>query len=303
MEPALIMQSMQELVYVASVLDQHVDVETSSISNLFTGVLPGEAAAGAGARHARRVLQARSDGGQGAPDAAQRLDAGRDLGRHALGVEVDQHPCRHARLVVDEVPRAGDRARVHAEVLLGHDRGRTGKTGLQGSKRYGLIGAAGRNVPGKIVSRRGDEACRNTFSHPALRPVAPQRPSLVEEDPLRQRGVVAALRDQGDFRGHDGTQVRQPVLRGGDIASLSRATFRASATGKTVRPLKRRPTSGHFSNERGLTGPTSWLMMAAIMRRSPLRGCGSPGDQLVFGKASSVRQRTPNSPAACRCGG
>ena len=53
------------------------------------------------------------------------------------------------------------------------DRGWTGKPRLQGPERDGLIGAAGRNMPGKIASRRGEGTCCNTFHHPALRSVTP----------------------------------------------------------------------------------------------------------------------------------
>jgi len=95
------MQGMQEPIDIGPILREHVQVKPAGTGDLLTGVFAIERAARAGARHARRRLQHRGDLHKRLPDAADRLDAGGDLGRHALCIDVDQHPCRLARLVVD----------------------------------------------------------------------------------------------------------------------------------------------------------------------------------------------------------
>ena len=94
--------------------------------------------AGRAARHTGRVAQGRQHRHQRRPEAAEALQLGRDAGRHALGVEVEQ---RERRSAIDDVGAgAGDdvRPRDAIELLLGDDLDLVGQAGAQRAERDGL---------------------------------------------------------------------------------------------------------------------------------------------------------------------
>jgi hypothetical protein len=152
------------------------------------------------ARHVGSVGQLRHQREQRRPKPTALLDLGRDFGRHALGVEVDQCKCRLLRRIDDVIAGSGDEVRLldAVELLLGDDFDLVGKTVAERAERDRLIRLELLNQRGKHSDIGDLGTTRCPRRHHAGTTVAMDRAVAIERDAFGQR--PARLGEDRDLR-------------------------------------------------------------------------------------------------------
>ena len=149
------MQRPQKPLAIGAVLRRDIDVNPVRSRQGFTGIGARQSGAGGAPRHAGRVFQGRQHRQQGAPESTGALKLGRNSGRHALAVIVQQ---RKRRSAIDDIGAgAGDDVRPrHAidQPLLGGDLNLVRQVRAQGAERDAPVTASGLRSARRAHRRR-----------------------------------------------------------------------------------------------------------------------------------------------------